>query len=323
MKKTILFVMLLTLVFSVKANTWSVNEASPAEVYAWGINDDAQEKADYPKNVKDTIAAEIVKRADVDVTFTNDETYPWVISSGVIQNGNSGVRYSTSVISFSYTSDYRTEVSFEWRCARYDMHELKLYIDGVYDSYTTSSSFSSKRFYLEPGTHVITLQDTIGNTTNTSNKGYLRNVNVKNISPLEECVLSEKSLPLTFKNDGRWPWTVEDGYIQNTNYGTSNSVSSFSTTFKIDKISKLSFECWVNRYDENTTDASKYHALSLYINGIEYNYSISVASWYKKSIALEPGEYTVVFKDNIYIVFNASYIRFYNISSRFYIISIF
>ena len=243
----------------------------------------------------DDIVAAIVTRSDVTVTFENDVTYPWTIVDNVVKNGNCGVIKSSSVLTMSYNSSYRTELSFDWLANNYNYHSLYVYVDGVFEGSTSSSSYSSKRFYVDAGQHVIAFKDSIGNSTSTSNYSYIKNIKIKEITPLENTVLSPNSQPLTFTNDGSWPWTVEDGYIQSSNYGDSYSASKFSTTFTIDKISKLSF-------DLRVTDDSyyTYNKLIISINGkgyVNFNY---YSSFYNYAIALEPGTYTIEFKDTIY-----------------------
>ena len=244
------------------------------------------------------ISNAILRSGSLDVEWENDSIYPWTIGTTSVENGNQGVKNSSSTLSFSYSSEMRTEVTFDWACNNYSGHSLKLYIDGVYMASTTNSSYTTKRFYLDAGTHIITLQDNIGNSSSTSNWSGIKNVRVKNIQPLEEYVLTEKSEPITFVNDGAWPWTFEDGYIQNSNYGTAYSVSETSAIFSIDERSKLSFDLWVNRHDSNNN--SGYHKFTMYINGESYKNIDYNSGWSKVCVALEPGEYTVVFRDTIY-----------------------
>lgn len=248
-------------------------------------------------SAENVISNAILRSGSLEVKWENDSIYPWTIGTDVVKNGNVGVKNSSSILSFSYSSEMRTEVTFDWACYNYSNHSLKLYVDGVYISSTTNSSYTTKRFYLDAGSHIITLQDTIGNSTSTSNWSGIKNVRVKNIQPLEETVLTEKSQPITFVNDGVWPWTFEDGYIQNSNYGTKNSVSEFSTTFSIDKPSKFSFYLWVNSHDSK--NYSGYQMFTMYINDEPYK-NVEYTGWSNVCVALEPGEYTVVFRDTIY-----------------------
>ena len=244
------------------------------------------------------ISNAILRSGSLDVEWENDSIYPWTIGTTSVENGNKGVKNSSSTLSFSYSSEMRTEVTFDWACYNYSSHSLKLYIDGSYIKSTTNLSYTTQRFYLDAGTHIITLQDTIGNSSSTSNWSGIKNVRVKNIQPLEEYVLTEKSEPITFVNDGAWPWTFEDGYIQNSNDGTAYSVSEFSATFSIDETSKFSFDLWVNSYDSN--NYSGYQKFTMYINDEPYKNINYISGWSKVYVALEPGEYTVVFRDTIY-----------------------
>ena len=264
---------------------------------------------------------DIVTHADVELSFTNDEVTPWTISEEVASNGSveyvakiSGLKKTSSSLSFTYTSDEQTQISFDWACYNYASHQLRLYVDGVYQGMTRDSYYSTKHFYLEPGKHMVTLQDSVStNTSYTQNWSKIKNVSVKTVKPLETAVLSENSEPLTFTNDAEWPWTVEDGYIQNSNYGTAYSASEFSTTFTIDKLSKFSFDQWVNRHDENTSYASDYHTLIMYINGDYYYGQYYTSGWQNRSVALEPGEYTIVIKDTIYNTTTHYYSRIKNL----------
>ena len=244
------------------------------------------------------ISNAILRSGSLEVKWENDSIYPWTIGTDVVKNGNVGVRNSSSTLSFSYSSEMKTELTFDWACYNSSSHSLKLYIDGVYMASTTNSSYTTKRFYLDAGSHVVTLQDTIGNSSNTSNWSGIKNVRVKNIQPLEEYVLTEKSEPITLVYDGVWPWTQKDGYIQNSNYGTAYSASEFSTAFSIDETSKFSFDLWVNDYQNNNWTGA--HYFTMYINGESYKNIDYNSGWSEVCVALEPGEYTVVFRDTIY-----------------------
>lgn len=261
----------------------------------------------------DEIGPAIVTRSDVDLHFTNDETYPWTVEGNAIKNGNCGVRNSSSVVTLNYKSESMTELSFDWLCYNYSSHSaLRLFVDGVQMRSTTNSSYNSVRLYIEPGEHVIVIKDSIGNSTSTYNYSYLTNLIVKEVRPLETAVLTEKSQPLTFSNDGEWPWIIEDGYIQNSNYGHSYSASTFSTSFTIDKPSKFSFEKWVNRYDEYNGSASTYHNFKFEINGVRYRTLYWTDGWKFESVILEPGEYTLTFSDTIFNTTTTYYSRIRN-----------
>ena len=202
----------------------------------------------------------------------------------------------------NYTSSYKTELSFDWRCNNYSSHTaLRLFVDGVQMNSTTNSSYSRVRLYIEPGQHVIVFKDSIGNSTSANDYSYIKNVILKEVSPLETAVLTEKSKPLTFTNDGAWPWTIEDGYIQNSNYGTAYSTSKFSTTFTVDKLSKFSFSRRVGYWNGSnyTNSYYDYHRYNFKINGKTYSTNTYATSFGTISVALEPGTYTMEWQDTI------------------------
>lgn len=242
-----------------------------------------------------------VSDKSIPLTFTNDKTFPWTIGESYLQNGNAGIPNSASTLSFSYNCDKRTELSFDWACYEYSWHKLYLYIDGVLTNTTTNSSFTSARYFIDKGSHVITFKDSIGNYTyDLHDRSGIRNICVRSIMPLEAIALTEKSQPLTFINESEYPWETEDGYIQNGNYGHRNSTSKFSTTIKIDKPSKFSFWSSTYYYDNNNRayDYSNYHYFSFKINGKTYMGRENGAGM--TSVLLEPGDYTLEWCDSIY-----------------------
>lgn len=249
----------------------------------------------------DSIANAIVTRADVNVSFTNDETNPWTISGDAVKNGNCGKSYSSSTLTMNYSSSYKTELTFDWRSYNNSNHTaLRLFVDGVQMKSTTNSSYNSIRLYIEPGQHVIVFKDSIGNSKRTDNYSYITNVKVEEIAPLETAALTENSKPLTFTNDGDWPWTIEDGYIQNSNYGTAKSISRFSTTFTVDKLSKFSFSLRVGYWNGSSWDPKDSQYFRFLINGKQYHGCNYATSFGTISVALEPGEYTMEWIDSIY-----------------------
>lgn len=249
----------------------------------------------------DTIAAAIVTRSDVNLRFTNDEVLPWTINENVIQNGNCGIQNSTSILTLNYKSNYKTELSFDWICYNHSNHSaLTCYVDGVAIGNTLHSSYSTCRFFIEAGEHVIVFKDSIGNSTSTRNYSYIKNVVIKEVKPLNATVLTEKSLPLDFVNEGDWPWTIENGYIQSSNYGNRNSASRFSTSFTVTVPSKFSFWSSTYYYDDNGTahGYSNDQYFDFKINGVKYigrEYGVGTTS-----LMLEPGTYTMEWCDSIY-----------------------
>lgn len=269
----------------------------------------------------DSIANAVVIRSDVELTIQNDATYPWTTEDGYIKNGNTGVSGSVSELTFTFTSSYKTELSFDWK--RYTSYNyLYLYVDGTVKASNPSSSYSTVRVYLEAGTHTIVFRDTVYNAS-TSVYAYVKNIKIKEIRPLEISALSPHSQPITFTNDTLYPWTIEDGYIQSGNYGHSYSTSTISTTFTIDKPALFSYESWVNRYDEYTSSASTYHEFkrtftSDNVDMSKFNnlqlYQYYTEGWIKKTEYLQPGTYTITFRDSIKNTTTFYYSRLRNIT---------
>lgn len=243
----------------------------------------------------------VSKASNVDISFKNDKKYPWVCHTEYAQNGNTGSSYSQSSLIFSFTTESQSEVSFDWlRSGSYQT--LSCYIDGVYKGTASSSSYTNVRYYLPAGEHIVEIRDTITSSTSTSIYARIKNIKVKEIKPLETSVLTASSKPLQFTNDGKWPWTIEDGYIQNSNYGTANSTSKFTTTFTIDKASKFSFDRRVGYWDGSsyTNSNYSYHNFKFKINGVQYTSTQYATSFGNVSVVLEPGTYTMEWQDTIY-----------------------
>lgn len=305
MKKCILTLMALTIVGAIIANSRLLSATSffTNEIESEEPTSVADSPALAAENEEvDPIAAAIMTSSDVDLTFTNDETYPWTIDGNEIKNGNCGKSNSTSTLTVTYQSDNLTEFSFYWRCYNYNDHSpLRIYVDGVARSATSYSSYSQCRLYIEPGEHVIVFKDSIGNSASSSNYSYIMGLRVKEFLPLETAALSNNSQPLTFTSDGRWPWITRDGYVQNSNYGVAYSVSKFSTTFTITEPSKFSFYSSTYYYDSNNSPSSSnnsYHYFDFKVNGAQYmgrNYGAGTTC-----LLLDPGEYTMEWRDTIY-----------------------
>lgn len=245
----------------------------------------------------------ITTHSDVELNFINDKTYPWAIGNGYVENGNKGIRYSSSAISFTYNSDCMTEVKLDWASISSSHPGLSLYVDGVLKSTKSGdSNYTTPRVYLNPGEHIITVRDSIGNTTYSESWSRIKNLRIKEIQPLETTVLTENSDAITFENNGAYPWTIEDGYIQNSNYGYTNTTSKFSTTFMIEKPSKFSYEVSIS-YPTYSEGVNKF---TMKVNGERYyNYSSPSSSsnattdWMKKNVLLEPGKYSIEFLDSV------------------------
>lgn len=260
---------------------------------------------------EDPIYNVMVSRSDVELTLTNDATYPWTIdvNEGALKNGNRGVANSASSFTLSFKSEYKTDISFDWRSYNYSSHRpLEVFVDGVSKGTTSYSSYRTLRFYLEPGEHVIMFKDSIGGYTYSDyDYSHIKDLTIKEIRPLEDAVLTEESKSITFKNDSDYPWTIEDGYIQNGNYGTSPSVSRISTTITVDTASVLSFERQVtprSNWYSSTREGDRYiynydHYMIAYVDGEEYMTETNVESFQWNNIYLEPGTHIIEWVDSV------------------------
>lgn len=246
--------------------------------------------------------SDIVVKSDVPVNFTNDATYPWEVDAyQAARTTNYKQSNSTSSMMMQYSSAHRTELMFDWYSYNYSQHQpLELYIDGVLTSSISSGSWTNVRFYVDPGDHVITFHDAVGDNNSTSNRSGVRNIKIREIPPLETVILTEKSQPITFDNSDKYPWTVEDGFIQNGNWGYNNTTSRISTTFTIDKTSKFSYLYRCMQPNGGGGNGS-YHQLKCIINGILYEYAYNRVEFDNRlTFGLEPGTYTVEFVDSVW-----------------------
>ena len=247
---------------------------------------------------------DVVTRSDVPFAFTNSANRPWLLEGTTATvRGDNNNKYNTSWLTNTYYSDKRTEVSFEWASYNWSGHPaMQLYIDGTNKSSTSNSSFTSQRYYLPAGEHTIAFRDSIGSNATSSNWSSVRNMKIKEILPLETAVLTEKSQPLTFTNDGKYPWTIEDGYIQSGNYDRSPSCSDFVTTFTVEQTSKFNYEvaipAWTDTWRDNAWRST--HTLYVKVNGIQVEYWEAKRDWTQDCFVLEPGKYTIEFFDTLY-----------------------
>ena len=244
-----------------------------------------------------------VKRADATLTFTDDEENPWFVEGYNIIRRDNGKSYYASWLTATFTSAYRTELSYEWR---YDYQQgLQIYIDGVLAENCgtghTYYYFGKRHFIIEPGEHVIAFRDTVAGRD--SRKYFeIKNLCLKELTPIgESSAISSASMPLTFNNNVSAPWTIEDGYVEHRSWGVTNSGSSISTTFTVTKTSNFSFDYAFNpdRYvGSNTGNISGYHYMFVYLNGILLNSYNGAETYNTYNLTLEPGEYTVEIKDS-------------------------
>ena len=250
-------------------------------------------KAQTEANFNDAVA-----EGSLPLTFTNDRVYPWTLVDGRLQSTCMKEYNKASRVSFTFSSEHKTVVSFTWVNYYTYSHWLQVYADGQYQGQTASSSTLNHSFTLEPGQHTVTLVDTIDLYNHISQYGQVWNIKVKEILPLEGGVLTDKSDPITFTNDGAYPWTVEDGYIQNGNHGKQNTVSRMSTKFTITEPKKFSFDRYVHRNDYSTS-SNYYHYYKFLINGELHSSCGNQTSWQHTSMMLQPGTYTMEWVDSM------------------------
>lgn len=240
----------------------------------------------------------------VPVTFTNDAEHPWTVegNTAIIRGTNQSNYYAASWLTMAYATTTTTQLSFEWAFYNYGDHvNLQVFIDGKYLASKSNNTYSKRIFILEPGEHIIAFRDSVSYRNYTENWSSVKNIVIEEYKTLESTVLTDNSEPLTFKTGGEYPWTTEDGYIQNSNYGVSNSASRFSSTFTVDKLSRFSFDYRVGYYNgtELTTDQNYSHRFRFYVNGKQRKDVSSAISYEKTSIILDPGTYTMEWIDTI------------------------
>ena len=240
----------------------------------------------------------------VPVTFTNDAEHPWTVegNTAIIRGTNQSNYYASSWLTMAYATTTTTQLSFEWAFYNYGDHvNLQVFIDGKYLASKSNSTYSKKIFILEPGEHIVAFRDSVGYRNYTGNWSGVKNIVIEEYKTLESTVLTANSAPLTFETGGEYPWTTESGFVQNSNYGVSNSASRFSSTFTVDKLSRFSFDYRVGYYNgtEFTTDQNYSHRFKFYVNGKQQKEVSSAISYEKTSIILDPGTYTMEWIDTI------------------------
>jgi len=261
----------------------------------------------------------IVLEGSIPLTWKNGNTYPWIINDGKLQNGNSGVKNSTSKITLTYSSEEVTTFSFKHIFpSSSDYQHLKVLIDGnqVLDKHYTSISSTAETFEkrLPKGEHIIEFIDTIKNT---SNYYYCRIYDVKvteqpgaSIADINKYIVSEESIPLEWSQDIELPWRLVDNkYLENGNYGFSKSVSKVSFKYNCTNPTTFSFK-------HIFPSSSDYQHLKVLIDGNQvldksYTSISSTAETFEKR--LPKGEHIIEFIDTIKNTSNYYYCRIYDI----------
>lgn len=235
----------------------------------------------------------------VPVTFINDDTYPWTWDGTYIISQNKSVSGSKSEFSFTYTSDYQTQVQFYWKNFSSNYHGLQCFVDGVY--YLDQSADAYKHFALPAGTHVITFRDSVSSTSGTYNRtSGVNAIRVREVRSFEEYLLTENSLPMTFQTDSIYPWTITSAPSAVCgNYNEKSTTSTLSATFTVDAPALFAFDSRAfystssSTYNYNTPT---YQCLSVFINGEEVWKIYNATSWTRNSTLLPAGTYQVEWK---------------------------
>jgi hypothetical protein len=234
----------------------------------------------------DEINEAILVDGSIQVTWTNDATNPWSIVDNTMQTPVM-TPYSSSTLSFSYTSAYPVEVSFIWYRKYYAYEDqIKFVVDGETISNTIYASQEESFSHIIPaGTHTIEFINESDYAEENETVGGIRKLRVLECKELESGCLKDDSLPLIFTNDPENIWIADDGFIRST-----GDKSTISTTFTIDRYSK--FNCIAN-----TGDSYYGNNLIMTVDGIEWKlFDQNVDTFC--SIVLEPGTHTVEFYRN-------------------------
>ena len=166
----------------------SSNASSSARSYAWNVST----KVGYVK-----VSGE--SNQTVNSTVTNDSTYPWSLSNGTYKSTTQGVRNSTTNLTFNFTLNQISELSFDWTVSSesvsYDYIYYTITKDGEtlsdtgistkiggtsYGTDESSLTYNNVTKVLEPGTYTITftyVKDGSGDSG--TDAGYVKNLSIK------------------------------------------------------------------------------------------------------------------------------------------------
>lgn len=244
-----------------------------------------------------SIEQRIKDNSPLSYTLINDPNYPWIVDTGDPQgviNGNRGTGNTTSDLTMTYTSTKQTELAFDWKSYDRNSHYLKIIIDGEEkETVRHNSNWTEKRYYLAAGSHTIQFRDTVGNYNSMDNWTCIKNVRVTEIQPLKNVLLTSRSKSLTFVNDPEHPWIQAGKNAQNTTSGLPNTGSKFYTTVKVTKTSRLNFQ----RLITGSSNYESNYNLSFMVNGNQFLKEWGVDPFADFKTVLEPGTYTLEWKD--------------------------
>ena len=167
----------------------SPNASSSDRSYAWNVST----RVDYTKNGENN--------QTVNPTVTNDATYPWSLTNGIYKSTTQGVRGSTTNLTFNFTLNQISELSFDWSVSSRSSYYGNFYYiinkDGVkmddtgeftaiygtsYGTDESSLTYNNVIKVLEAGDYTITFTyyKSSSSTSDTSlDAGYVKNLNIK------------------------------------------------------------------------------------------------------------------------------------------------
>ena len=234
------------------------------------------------------------------LTFENDEAYPWVYDTTYIghygaASGNTGVANSTSTVSLTATFEEGQGIRFNWRVSSQERWDTFTFaIDGEpVETISGNKDWEQKIIAVPAGEHTLSWSYSKDDRYDLFNdRAYLDEVeivrvnsNTYNISPI---LSSDGSL--TFENDSVNPWSPSPlgngNYIAKSNIeGKSGGESGITLRKSAKKNEILSFYWQVDC--ENVWDRFVFE-----VNGIEVD-SITGTTVYKakKYVIPEDGDY--------------------------------
>lgn len=235
----------------------------------------------------------IVCEGSSNIEWVNDTVYPWIIENGIAKSGNFGLRNTSSRLSFSYNAPTTSQLSFKYQNNNYSssIHFVSVYIDGEL-SYESNSSQSVKEvdLYLPRGKHNVCLIDSLGNSDSYDYYMKVWDVKAYAFDNLDSSILTSRSLPLSFSDNGLQPWYIEDGCAKSSNYRVANSNSVLQSEVLVEKPTILSFS---TKSGYPNSD----HKFRFLINKDCYYESSYSSDWNFISVVLQPGQYLLEWRD--------------------------
>mgnify|MGYP003290969873 CR=1 FL=1 len=259
-------------------------------------------------SVSDDFNDAVLCDGSIEVKWQNDSSYPWTIEGAQLKNGNTNIVNSKSKISFSYSSENPTEVSFVVNMNYYESssHSVKIYIDGKSNHTVTTTGDKTISYRLPAGEHTVAFEDLAG-SRNDSYTTYLKDVKVVPVLPVaHEAIDSAVVLPgslsveWTDHSTSTHPWTLSSGALKSSNGGYHKSSSAISFTYTCEYPTKVLFDCSNNDDSERYSDLGYvYHdKCALYVDGT-LNSWLASSKTYSVIYYFPAGTHTITLKDSI------------------------